>query len=173
MEVYRRHLPHIVLRGHPLFITFCTVGRWRLPPAARTIALKHCLHEHAKTTFVHVAVIMPDHVHLVLTLEEDAPPLSLILKSIKGVSARRINQFLHSRGEVWQGESMDHVIRAEAGVHQTCAYVTQNPVRAGLVKCPEAYPWLWRAHVEGRGIERRDPLRTAWERRTDKSVCPT
>jgi len=49
-----------------------------------------------------VAVIMPDHVHLIFTLlqGEDELPCSLaeVMKGIKGVSSRRINQLLGRRG---------------------------------------------------------------------------
>jgi REP element-mobilizing transposase RayT len=89
----------------PLFVTFPTLGRWILPPGARTIALRHALHDHGKKIFMDVALVMHDHVHLIFTLlqREYEVPCSLaeVMKGIKGVSARRINQLLGRRGHVW------------------------------------------------------------------------
>ncbi len=103
---------------------------------------------------MHVAVVMPDHVHLIFTLlrGEDELPCSLaeVMKGIKGVSARRINQLLGRRGRLWQDESFDHVVRDSEWSLAKFAYVCNNPVRAGLVRCADEYPWLWRSWVEGR-----------------------
>jgi REP element-mobilizing transposase RayT len=112
---YRRTLPHIVRYDRPLFITWSTYKRWILPPGARTIALRHLLFEHLLRIWVDVAVIMPDHVHMILSLLEtrqfDDRVLSRIMKSIKGISARNINLLLKRRGPVWRDESFDHVVR--------------------------------------------------------------
>jgi len=90
---------------------------------------------------------MPDHVHLVLTplRDEQGWPyaLSAILKLIKGVSARSVNKLLGSSGPVWQEESFDHVLRSNESFQAKAEYIRQNPVRRGLVKRPEDYPWLW------------------------------
>jgi len=153
---YRRNLPHIHVRERPLFITYGTFRRWCLPPAARTIALKHVLYAHIRQCFVHVVVIMPDHVHIVMTLPHaltaDARSFAAILKGIKGVSARRINEFFGRRDHVWLVESFDRVVRRAEGLMSVCNYVIENPVRAGLASSPDEYPWLWRAWLEGRGV---------------------
>ena len=65
--LYRRNLPHIEKEDRPHFITFDTHLRWELPPAARDIVLKHCLHDHGSKMKLRVVVVMPDHVHLIFT----------------------------------------------------------------------------------------------------------
>jgi len=65
---YRRNLPHFVTSERPLFLTFKTFNRWILPPAARTIALRHALFDHGTKIFINVAVVMPDHIHLIFSL---------------------------------------------------------------------------------------------------------
>ena len=151
---YRRNLPHFVTSLRPIFITFDTRKHRILPPCARNIALRHALHDHGRKIFMDVAVIMPDHVHLIFTLlqGEDELPCSLaeVMKGIKGVSARRINQLLGRRGLLWQDESFDHVVRDSERSLAKFEYVCNNPVRAGLVSCADEYPWLWRSWVEGR-----------------------
>jgi hypothetical protein len=61
--VYRRNLPHIEKEGRPHFVTFDTHERRNLPPVARDIVLKHCLHDNGTKMNLHVAVVMPDCVH--------------------------------------------------------------------------------------------------------------
>jgi REP element-mobilizing transposase RayT len=148
-DITRRHLPHLAPAERGIFVTFCTIARRRLPPGARSITLRHMLWGHRSDYFVHVAVVMPDHAHMVLTLTQ-ASLLSKVMKSIKGVSSRRINKLLGSTGNLWQDESFDHVIRRSEGLRQKCEYIARNPVRAGLATRPDDYTWLWRAGVEGR-----------------------
>jgi hypothetical protein len=62
---YRRDLPHIEKGGRAHFITFNTYLRWELPPLARDLVLKHCLHDHGKKIRLYVALVMPDHVHMI------------------------------------------------------------------------------------------------------------
>lgn len=154
VERYSRKLPHIPARLRPLFITYSTFQRWHLPPGARTLALKHVLFGHPSDYYVHVVVVMPDHVHLVMTLphalDNRALPLAEAMKGIKGVSSRRIKQLLGRQEPVWLIESYDHIVRRSEGLEHTCEYVLQNPVRAGLVANPDDYPWLWRAWLEGK-----------------------
>ena len=128
-------------------MTFCRLTRDPFPANARNVILQHCVHDDGKRIKLHAAVVMPDHVHLVLTplRDEQGWPyaLSAILKLIKGVSARSVNKLLGSSGPVWQEESFDHVLRSNESFQAKAEYIRQNPVRRGLVKRPEDYPWLW------------------------------
>ena len=64
---YRRNLPHLQRDYKPHFLTFCTYQRWTLPESVRTLILESCLHDHGVKVDVHAIVIMPDHVHVILT----------------------------------------------------------------------------------------------------------
>jgi REP element-mobilizing transposase RayT len=144
---YRRRLPHFQMCSQPLFVTFCKLIREPLPLRARDLVLQHCLYDHGRTMLLHAAVVMPEHVHLLLTPLRDAGgwpvPLSKIMKRIKGTSARSVNQLLGSEWPVWQEESFDHVLRSDESLEEKLEYIRQNPVRRGLVDTPEDYPWLW------------------------------
>jgi REP element-mobilizing transposase RayT len=143
---YRRHLPHFQGDCAAIFATFSTHHRWILPAAARSIALEACLWGHGKHFSLHGAVVMPDHVHLVLTpLRDDDGPFSVadIMQGIKSSSAHEINRALSRAGQVWQHESFDHVLRQEEGIAAKVEYVIQNPVRKGLARMPSEYRWLW------------------------------
>jgi putative transposase len=90
---------------------------------------------------------MPDHVHLILTTLTDATgqPYSLleILQSLKSASAHAINKLLGRQEPVWQDESFDHVLRSHESLCEKIDYIRQNPVRKGLARNPEDYPWFW------------------------------
>jgi REP element-mobilizing transposase RayT len=145
---YRRKLPHLQSSEKSLFISFNTKNWWVLPPRARTIVLENCLAEHKKRRiFLEAVVIMPEHVHLALWINraEDGWPHSLpaVLKTIKGRSGFQINKELARKGTVWQRESFDRIPRSEDKLEDHIEYIRQNPVRRGLVKKPEDYPWTW------------------------------
>jgi putative transposase len=84
-------------------------------------------------------VIMANHVH-VLLLPSISP--SLLLKALKGTTAREANRVLGRTGEqFWQRESYDHWVRDEKERSRIAAYIEGNPVKAGLVSRAEDYPW--------------------------------
>lgn len=146
-DIYRRNLPHIQASGKPHFITFKTKDRLTLPESVRGTVLRHCLHDDGKKCVIHAAVVMPDHVHLILTPCEDVQGktfrLSEILSGIKGASAHAINKALERKGHVWQDESFDHVLRSMEDLEEKGQYICENPVRKGLAKTPTDWPWLW------------------------------
>ena len=149
MAFYRRKLPHLQRDDKRHFITFCTFHRWILPNAARTIAVQCCLHDNDTKYLLHVAVILPDHVHLILTPLADSDKrevysLAEIMGGIKGASAQLINRELDRRGRVWQPESFDRVLRSSESLDAKVAYILENPVRAGLASRSEDYAWTWR-----------------------------
>jgi REP element-mobilizing transposase RayT len=146
---YRRRLPHYQKAGYPTFVTFCKLVRDPFLDAARDLVLAHCLHDHGRRFELQAAVVMPDHVHLLLTPLPDEhgwpQPLPAILKLIKGISAHRVNQLLGASGPLWQEESFDHTLRSDESFQEKLEYVRQNPVRRGLVVKAEDYRWLWLA----------------------------
>lgn len=84
-------------------------------------------------------VVMPNHVHV---LFQPIVPLARITRGIKGVSARDANATLGRVGKpFWQDEAFDHWIRDGAGFERTLHYIENNPVKAGLAKRPEDWPW--------------------------------
>ena len=144
---YRRRLPHYQKPGVAVFVTFKKLLMGDFSNRARTAILDHCLYDNGKKYNLYAAVIMPNHVHLLLAPLSDQTgwPFSLasILKSLKGTSARSVNKTMGTEGHVWQEESFDHVLRSDESMAQKLEYIRQNPVRKGLVSKPEDYPWLW------------------------------
>ena len=84
-------------------------------------------------------VVMPNHVHMLVT-----PRISPVhlLKSLKGSTARDANRVLGRTGEpFWQKESYDHWVRNRSEFEKIRAYIETNPVKAGLAADPTQYPW--------------------------------
>jgi putative DNA methylase len=148
VSFHRRNLPHIQRDYRPHFITFCTKERRILPNWARQIVLDCCTHGHGTIYNLHVAVVMPDHAHIILTPLEDRDRMMIsslpeIMKAIKGTAAHAINRRLKRRGAVWLEESFDHVVRSSESLDAKIAYIVANPIRKGLVSLPSEYSWLW------------------------------
>ena len=105
---------------------------------------------------LHAFVVMPNHVHVLLTPQVAVPKL---LCTIKAFTARRANQILGSTGKpFWQDESYDHWVRDAREFERIAAYIEWNPVRAGLVDRVEDWPWSSAADYAG---QRAGPLRIA------------
>ena len=85
-------------------------------------------------------IVMPDHFHAIL-VPKPGDTISAVMRYIKGTFARRYNAASDSGGAVWQPRFYDAAIRSERELMVRIRYVEENPVRAGLVKRPEQYPF--------------------------------
>jgi len=139
-DLKRRNLPHLKASGATYFVTFR--AKIRLPPETRDIVMAEIRDREGNSIELDAAVVMPDHVHMILRLIGDED-LSDVLRMIKGRAARLVNQFLIRKGPLWIEESFDHVIRYEEEFQDKLEYVRQNPVKRGLVAQPGDYKWLF------------------------------
>jgi putative transposase len=106
---------------------------------------------------LHSFVVMPNHVHVLIT---PLVPLPKLLRSVKGITAKRANSMLGRSGEpFWQDESYDHMVRSQREFERICSYIHNNPVRAGLV--PDLAEYRWSSFWGTRGSP------------ADQGVCPT
>jgi REP element-mobilizing transposase RayT len=80
--------------------------------------------------------VMPNHVHVVLQ-PMDGHELPEILHSWKSYTAKQINKALRTRGQFWETEYYDHLIRDEQDFQAQVEYVLANPGKAGLKD------WRW------------------------------
>lgn len=142
----RRNLPHWQRGGSTYFVTF-RVARGELSESEREIVLESCQFIHGKRAWVSIAVVMPDHVHLLLKPMRlpDGGWLSLssILHSVKSFTAHRIQKLRGDHGALWQGESYDRIVRDADEYDEKFEYIRLNPVRRGLVEDSRDYRFLW------------------------------
>lgn len=75
--------------------------------------------------------------------ESDEAPLDVIMHSLKSWTANQANALLERRGQFWEHESYDHVVRNDEEFHRIVAYVLNNPVKAGLVNDWQEWRWSW------------------------------
>jgi REP element-mobilizing transposase RayT len=100
--------------------------------------------------------IMFNHGHLLIDTADYQPPvtpphagptapypLADTLKLLKGRTARYCNQALGRSGAFWHHESYDHVVRDEKEFERIIWYILNNPVKAGLVKNWEDWPFTY------------------------------
>ena len=87
---------------------------------------------------VHSFVVMPNHVHLLVTPHVTARRW---LGPLKGFTGHMANELLHRSGAFWQEESYDHLVRNDKSFRRIVQYIECNPVTAGLAVTPEEFPW--------------------------------
>ena len=95
-----------------------------------------------------IAVLMPNHLHMILGLEENS--LEKVMHSLKSFTSNQINKERGFRGTVWQSGYFEKIIRGEGHMRELISYCLANPVKAGLVDTWEEYPYfVRRIDVEG------------------------
>ncbi|HPC17195.1 MAG TPA: DUF1156 domain-containing protein [Candidatus Hydrogenedentes bacterium] len=143
----RRKLPHWEKEGACYFITYRVGSGITLSPDARTIVLDNLKHWSGQRYDLWQAVVMPDHVHALLSplSKEDGSywTLTEILHTAKSWTANQINKLMGCSGTLWQDERFDHIIRNPASFEEKWCYIRQNPCKAGLAVRPTDYPWLY------------------------------
>ena len=75
--------------------------------------------------------IMPNHLHALVAPGRHVT-LGEIVRHWKGGSAFEMNRALSRRGQVWQPEPFDHIVRSEAQLTHFRGYIAANPEKAGL-----------------------------------------
>src|SRR6202167_1336063 len=91
---------------------------------------------------LHDFVIMPDHLHLLMTLPGDMT-IEKAMQLIKGGFSYRLKREFGYRGEVWQRGFSEVRINDEQSFLQHRAYIFQNPVEAGLIDNAEEWPYCY------------------------------
>jgi len=97
--------------------------------------------------------LMGNHYHFVLHTRQ--ANLSRLMRQINGVYTQAFNRRHNKVGHVFQGRFKAILVDRDAYLLEVCRYVELNPVRARVVKAPQAWPWSsYRAHV---GLEEAPP----------------
>ena len=99
---------------------------------------------------VHGFCCMPNHIHFVIQVQNI--PLSQIMQNLSFRYTRWINSQQSRRGHVFQGRYKAILVDADEYLLQLIRYIHLNPVRAGLVKDPAAYPWSSHRAYLGREV---------------------
>ncbi|HEV2964109.1 MAG TPA: transposase [Candidatus Angelobacter sp.] len=94
----------------------------------------------AKKFTIHEFVVMPDHVHLLITLDATMS-IEKAMQFIKGGYSHRLKKELGYTGEIWQRGYSEVRVDDRASFLAHRQYIANNPVEAGLAKTPEEFPF--------------------------------
>lgn len=123
------------------FVTFSTWQRRRLfvVESYARLFLKTLYGYRRQRRFeLHAFVLMPEHVHLLLTPASNMT-LGRSIQFIKGGYSHALGAELGRKGEVWQRGFTDHRIRDAADFHAHRGYIHDNPVKRGLAASLSEY----------------------------------
>jgi putative transposase len=153
------------------FVTFCCFHRHHnLDGAAAKRAFEAALERVRRSyrLYVYGYVIMPEHVHLLLS-EPERGFLADAIKSLKqGVARRQIGGAEH----FWQKRYYDHNVRDSAKFIEKLRYIHRNPVRSGLCTRPEDWQWSSFLHY-ATGCEGRVEIESEWTARKRERAAGT
>ena len=85
-------------------------------------------------------VIMPDHIHLFVVIPPTRMTLREWIRALRTVLGKTLISIGLQKPH-WQEGFFDHALRNSESYAQKWEYVRMNPVRAGLCKQPEDWPY--------------------------------
>ena len=170
-QITRRRLPHWQSPGSAYFITARSSERKIFNESERTLIFNTIKFHDGKKYLLFAAVVMPDHIHLLLKPMEKIGPTSTSVAQVSSIvndleilettSANHhgsdtvyytLSEIMHSiksytahktKANLWQHESFDRLIRNEKEFLEKMQYIVMNPVRLGLCQESSLYQWLY------------------------------
>ena len=88
---------------------------------------------------VHAYCLMSNHYHLLIETPE--PNIAVGMQWLNSTYAHRFNEKYERIGHLFQRRYADGIILTDEHLHEVIRYIPLNPVRAGLCKRPEDWPW--------------------------------
>jgi len=149
-----------IIRARMYFVTTKTsMGRALLQSERNAMLFVDVLRSQAAAgrLNVHDFVVMPDHVHLLITVASDMP-VEKAVQVIKGNFSYRLKKKLGYAGEVWQRGFSDVRIEDRESFLRHREYIAQNPVKRGLADAPGEYPYCF-AYLAKRKSGAKAPLK--------------
>ena len=146
------------------FVTFSCFGRAPLLGTARARDIFEQTFEQTRQWYgfyVSGYVVMPEHVHLLLS-EPERAKLSVALQMLKQNVAQRLRS--PEGGLLWQPRYYDFNVWSDAKRIEKLRYLHRNPVKRGLVRNPEDRAWSSFRHYVS-GAERAAEIESQWTAR--------
>ena len=111
-------------------------------------------------------VVMPEHVHLLLT-EPDTAPLATALQALKQSVSRTLS--LRADEPFWQARYYDFNVWSDLKRVEKLRYIHRNPLVRGLVENPEDWAWSSFRHYST-GIEGVVEIESEWTARKREAM---
>ena len=131
---------HATNNAQTYMITTSTWGRrtlFRVDSWAKLL-IDTIYHYRGRAYLLHEFVIMPDHIHILITPQTS---LEKAVQFIKGGFSYRAKKELGSNMEVWQAGFQDHRIRDANDYSGHVFYILNNPVKERLCEHPQDFPY--------------------------------
>ena len=122
------------------FITFSCYRRQPLLAGRQAMHLFECALERSRVRYgfyVTGYVVMPEHVHLLMS-EPERGTLASAVQAIKQSVARKL---IGDNEHFWQARYYDFNVWTARKRIEKLRYIHRNPVKRGLVDKPEDWPW--------------------------------
>ena len=110
-------------------------------------------HSRAFKVDIHAYVLMSNHLHLLLTPQEDLA-LSKMMQAVGRGYVQAFNKVHGRTGTLWEGRYRSTLIQTDLYLLACMAYIDLNPVRAHMVDLPERYEWSSHGHYVGQRVDR-------------------
>ncbi len=146
---HRKTRKRYEISNHARFLTFSCFDRkpFFADPVVADLFADRLMWTRQRLGFgLHAWVVMPEHVHLLISPKLPEAPVSKVLMSLKRPVAKDALKHMRSQGahaeSFWlPGGGYDRNIFSEQEMLEKCEYIHANPVRRGLVESAEE--WLW------------------------------
>jgi putative transposase len=145
MAIPTRHASseNVVANNRTFFATSSIAGKRNLLQSDRSARLfiRVLYGYRAQGKFrVHEFVVMPDHFHLLITIEASMT-IEHAVQFIKGGFAFRAGKEFGMRAPVWQKGFYDARVWNSQQYERLREYIHDNPVKRGLVLQPDLFPY--------------------------------
>ena len=118
------------------FVTICTKEKSRIFGEPGSLNDAGCIAQqileeipnHFTGVKVDKFVVMPNHIHVILVLEDGKTKLSDVIGQYKSAVTRKLRKTGWNQ-KIWQTSFHDHVIRDQMGYERIWAYIDTNPIR--------------------------------------------
>jgi len=127
------------------FVTFNTMYRINILDNRNVFDLfvEYALTNLESGRAVGKFMIMPDHIHFFVRLDENSK-LSIFVSLMKQFISKNLSNDLNSK-KIWQPGFFDHLLRNGESYSEKWHYVMMNPVRYGFVDKSE--DWSWQGEI--------------------------
>jgi putative transposase len=135
----------ILSPSRTFFVTTKTsMGRALLQSERNAILLINVLRSYvaARKFRLHDFVVMPDHLHLLITVGGETT-IEKAMQFIKGGFSYRLKKDFGYAGEVWQPGFSEVRVDDRESFLQHRKYIAENPIRSGLVDSPGTFPYCF------------------------------
>lgn len=129
--------------GSTYFVTakaWQNVSVFQVDETADIVVSRILDYRDARNFLLHEFVLMPNHLHLILT---PAPSVSLekVMQLIKGGSSFEIHRVRAIKIQIWQSGFHESRVKGWSDYQKKADYVCFNPVAAKLVEQPKDWPY--------------------------------